>query len=214
MASTLEQEELRLHQLRNMREVSSQRRADLFRAHARRQASLVKIEALLQASELEHERWSRRAERFRVQLEELPGSLVLLAMYVSCATALPLQQRQELLEQWALSAAEKGVTLPAPCEARELLADFMPEDCSPDQTPSVSSDGEHDGVASGGPSPLLVSLVRVCHGTQWAMHYVHSEAFPRDDSPRAAALAMALGSRWRWPLLLDPQLVARRWLQQ
>ena len=58
----------------------------------------------------------------------------------------------------------------------------------------------------------MQALLRVSFGEAWAASHAHSLALPADGAAREAALLISLGARWRWPLLVDPQHVARGWL--
>lgn len=210
--ASLEQEELRLHRLRHKCEESSQKRAELSKLREQWLRRLSDLEAKLEAGELKRDDWNRRIARLRRERDELPGSLLLLYVYITCAMPLPLRRRRQLLKEFYECAADKAVPLPDPCVSTDLIDDIFGADASDASENGLSSyQPSRDDIS--GPSSSMVSLLRVCFGTQFAMQYIHADSLPSEEATREATLAWSISSRWRWPLVLDPELVMRRWLQ-
>ena len=212
LSAGINQELQRLHFLHTAKEDSTQRRTELADEHMRRLGKLATLQRLLGASELEHERWVSRAARLRAKLEELAGSLVLLCCYVSWAGAVSIEKRQKLLGEWWCSAEQRCVTLPRPGPLHKLHESGRSEAEAESTDEGAAGQSCWSGV-DGRHGRRLSALLRVCHGTKWALHHAHAAQLPTDESLREAALAMSLASQWRYPLLLDPQLAARSWLQ-
>ncbi|GFR46074.1 hypothetical protein Agub_g7539 [Astrephomene gubernaculifera] len=187
----------RLERLEARLAESQERKAKLEAEIATCAVKLERAEQLLGGLGGERERWHTSATRLRALQGALAGDMLLAAGAVAYLGAFTMPYRDRTLALWSAAVEAAAVRTSA--------------SMAPAAAAATSGGGDGDGEGGGGSSgatgfSLTAALGDPVTIRDWVIHGLPNDSFSIDSALIAAA------SR-RWPLCIDPQGQANRWIK-
>lgn len=175
-------------------------------------------------------RWAKDVKRLDGTLQDLIGDVFLSSAFVSYLGAFTGSYREEILARWAMELMVIGV----PCTA--LHAEFAPKvlehahkaitqggdsGSSGEDGDAKSGEGEEKEEGEGGKGlllpegvelPSLFSLTATL-GSDVQIREWQMQGLPTDQVSTDNAVLVDRGQTQRWPLMIDPQEQAKKWIK-